>query len=338
MIKSLSVAPIVASIFYFGSAACQSGAQDDRAEKAAQILVTLCVSGGSVTISRSEGQFRIDSNSGDSAVVQKRDARGLVDGIGAALNSITADQANRARDCMRPYISQILALVTGKSSALSEVGGVRVHKNEKLTGISVLYYRKTADGSRVADALKQYGISFTELSAVLSDAFHANAILCGVGTPVAAIKQLALALIDSGIPVQHIERISSSAKNVLYVVSRVSIQHNELASRPLSRAQIDDIVECPRRVDQFIANYTHFENPHPSGRSDDTRYIDIWFDQDHNKGAKHAAGLFCTKRGFADAAWYKVRHLVQRSVVALRVGDKSRCLDNCRVFASIDCE
>src|SRR5262249_156808 len=85
---------------------------DDLAERAAGVLIKLCVSGGTISrVYSSANQFNLESDKGN-FTVEKREAQGLVDGIGAALNNLSADQANRARERMHPYIGQILALIT----------------------------------------------------------------------------------------------------------------------------------------------------------------------------------------------------------------------------------
>lgn len=87
---------------------------DDQVEKAIRVLTTLCVSGGTVThVDYSKSQFSMETNKG-SVSVAKSEAQGLVDGIGTKLNSLAAEQADKARECMRPYLEQVLALLSGK--------------------------------------------------------------------------------------------------------------------------------------------------------------------------------------------------------------------------------
>jgi hypothetical protein len=87
---------------------------DDQVEKAVRVLTTLCVSGGTVThVDYSKSQFSMESSRGSVSVV-KGEAQGLVDGIGTKLTGLAADQADKARECMRPYLEQVLAMLTGK--------------------------------------------------------------------------------------------------------------------------------------------------------------------------------------------------------------------------------
>jgi hypothetical protein len=87
---------------------------DDQVGKAVQVLTTLCVSGGTVThVDYSNNQFSMESNKG-SLLVAKTEAQGLVDGIGTNLNKLAAEQADKARECMRPYLDQVLTMLTSK--------------------------------------------------------------------------------------------------------------------------------------------------------------------------------------------------------------------------------
>jgi hypothetical protein len=84
---------------------------DDQIERTVSVLMRLCVGGGKVFGIRTESnRFSLESNKG-SFTIEERAADGLVDGINNALNSLSADQANRVRECTRPYIEQIMALI-----------------------------------------------------------------------------------------------------------------------------------------------------------------------------------------------------------------------------------
>jgi hypothetical protein len=84
---------------------------DDQLERTVSVLMRLCVGGGKVFgIHTESNRFSLESNKG-SFTVEEREAEGLVDGINDALNALSADQANRVRECTHPYIDQILALI-----------------------------------------------------------------------------------------------------------------------------------------------------------------------------------------------------------------------------------
>jgi hypothetical protein len=99
--------PLVALVLFAGLIGPLQVRADDRVEIAIRVITTLCVSGG-----RTEQSSVNGLNVG---TFNKREAQGLVDGINAQLSSLAADQANRARDCMRPYIGSLLALIIASS-------------------------------------------------------------------------------------------------------------------------------------------------------------------------------------------------------------------------------
>lgn len=325
---------------------------DVRVDQAVRVIITLCVAGGSVTTSRatsnpSGGQFRLESDKGN-FTIESQQAWGLVQGIGSALNNLNADQANRARECMRPYISQILAIIIGTppnnvpsivtppqaQPSVVPPAVAPLSRNLRTEGVPIVYYLKQADGSTVTEALKRRGISFTQVAAVLPETMRTNAIFCAPGTPAAAIQELALALTDGGVPVQSIERVrrrDSRTTNALFVISRRGAELNALVSSPLSKSQIKSILACPTDRDDSIANFIRFQNPRPTENHNDHRYLDA------NDGDK-AATLFCKQRGLSDTVGWKYEHVVGDNVVALRVTDNSTCAGSCNVFTLIECD
>jgi hypothetical protein len=90
----------------------QAQQPSSQVDQAVRVIVTLCLAGGSVTVSRvnPQGQYEFQSTRGAFSI-ERRDAQGLVDGITSQLSGLAADQANRARECTRPYIDQILPLI-----------------------------------------------------------------------------------------------------------------------------------------------------------------------------------------------------------------------------------
>jgi hypothetical protein len=324
---------VILAVFYFLHP--QRLYADDKVDKAVHVLVSLCLSGGSAKLSRS--QFDVSGNKYDlesangNFTVESREVIGFVDGLGTALNQLSADQANRARDCMKPFIAQVLGLIQPVPGQTSPVAA-----NRKLAGIAVSYYLKSADGTRVSDALRGKGISFSLLNSFLPDSLQTNAIMCGRGTPVEAIKELALALTDADISVRSIVRIRSDTANVLYLAAFRDNQKRPLRSPPLSRNQIDQISTCPPTFESPIANFTHFDRPKPTGRAADSRYVDGWFDRDQIRDSDDAAGLFCTQRGFGGSTNYKV--VEAENSIAVHLGDNSECQGKCLVFQFIDCD
>lgn len=116
-----------------------------------------------------------------------------------------------------------------------------------------------------------------------------------------------------------------------------TFRYVEISARPLSRAQINAIKECPSSEDELIGNFRRFDNPRPTGRSDDTRFVSAWFDGDQNQGSGPAAEAFCKKRGL-EVGRHKTARLNLGERQGLRLGDNSTCSETCWVFTSIWCQ
>ena len=105
-------------IVVWAATALSAHAQPSKADAAAKLLVNLCVGGGSITITKSttaQDRYNVGSST-RSVVIETREATGLVDGINKELNELSAEQANRARNCMRPYVDRLMNLALGSSN------------------------------------------------------------------------------------------------------------------------------------------------------------------------------------------------------------------------------
>jgi hypothetical protein len=88
--------------------------QSQRVKEAVDIIVLLCVAGGnqiSVREDSNTNRASVSGGSGRSVTINKNDARGLVEGLTNAISQLTAEQANNARDCMKPHLKRILDIV-----------------------------------------------------------------------------------------------------------------------------------------------------------------------------------------------------------------------------------
>ena len=244
--------------------ALQNPQSSDRVNTAIRIITTFCAARGRSTTFVSEsvsspsgGEFQFKSDSG-SFVAHSTEAEGLVNGIRAEMSALEAEQADKARACMKPFISQVLAIAIGEFDEKTNLivpESTPVVSNQYLQDVSVFYYLKAADGIRVTNALKRRGISFTQVAAKLPESLHSNAVYCGPQTPANAIKELALTLVESGIPVRSIARAPKGGiPRTLYVASRSDGHGHEVEFPPLSKSQIDAIDGCP---DHPIENSAH---------------------------------------------------------------------------------
>jgi hypothetical protein len=235
--------------------ALQNSERSDRVNTAIHIITTFCLAGGKSTTFVSEsvsspsgGEFRFSSDSG-SFVVRSTEVEGLVNGIQSEMSALSADQANRTRDCMAPFIPQVIAAAFGefdeKANSLVPDPG-KILSNQYFHNVSVHYYLKAADGVGVTNALKRRGISFTQIASILPDSLHSNAVYCGPETPAKAIKELAFTLIESGIPVRSIARAPKGGiPMTLYVATRSDGHGHEVGFPSLSKSQIDAVNGCP---------------------------------------------------------------------------------------------
>jgi uncharacterized protein len=106
--------PISANAF-----AASSG--DEKVNSAVTLVLTLCVGGGStVTIhSNDQNQLQIKTGS-DGVTLERHEAQGLVDGLTNSMSAVQADQANRVRACVQPWIGKIMDSLLHPENAVSE--------------------------------------------------------------------------------------------------------------------------------------------------------------------------------------------------------------------------
>jgi hypothetical protein len=76
--------------------------------------------------------------------------------------------------------------------------------NRRYPKTDVFYYRKAADSVGVVHALNKIGAKYVSRPRQLSDSLVTNGIGCGPSTPVGAIQELALGLLEQGIKIQRI--------------------------------------------------------------------------------------------------------------------------------------
>jgi hypothetical protein len=117
-------------------------------------------------------------------------------------------------------------------------------RDGNLEGTTVVYYRRSVDGTRVADALRGRNITYVERPPVLSEDLPTNGIACAPGTSIEAIREVAFALMDNGIKVRAIYELGQKT-NTVYVLAVVDGYGQSIQSAPLSRSQIASLSECP---------------------------------------------------------------------------------------------
>ncbi|MGR9293622.1 hypothetical protein ACU8OS_35240 (plasmid) [Rhizobium leguminosarum] len=112
------------------------------------------------------------------------------------------------------------------------------------TGINVVYYRQKWDGPKVDNALSQLKIRAEEREPEKSRSLiPSSAVICSYDVPVRAVRALALALYDAGVPIRAISRPRDEN------FSGIAIYVADVDIGELSRSSIEELDSCPSRDD-----------------------------------------------------------------------------------------
>ena len=118
----------------------------------------------------------------------------------AANNPVIQSPAIQSPAIQSPAIQ---SPITQKPSAPLDASGAG---GQAFFGVSVTYNVKPADKNRIHDALNKGSIRYQKITYVGPE--HAktlsNALICGLNTPIGAVKTLGLALIDAGVDLKYI--------------------------------------------------------------------------------------------------------------------------------------
>ena len=113
-IVSAVTAPVILSLASAGSHAADS-------QVALNALMTMCVGGGSEETLRRDGQVdaaltlekirtgKVGAGVSGNIAYSKTEWQGLIGGINAQIGMLQASQADKVRECTKPYIAGILA-------------------------------------------------------------------------------------------------------------------------------------------------------------------------------------------------------------------------------------
>ena len=116
------------------------------------------------------------------------------------------------------------------------------------SNIKVNYYRKKEDGIIVDEVLHELGIHATEYASLL-DRATTNHITCSANVPISAVRTLALALHDAGLPIQSIYQHTN--KNF----SGINLEFVGWHREGLSRTVLERLDRCPPRSDPIYGTY-----------------------------------------------------------------------------------
>lgn len=114
--------------------------------------------------------------------------------------------------------------------------------------VDVVYYRKDGDGTRVTDALARARVPFQTPATPLRipegarSTTAVNAIACSPDVPGPAVRFVALALHDAGIPLRAV--VTAGRARTANLI-QVYTSGQRAANPPLTRAQLEAIDACP---------------------------------------------------------------------------------------------
>lgn len=110
----------------------------------------------------------------------------------------------------------------------------------------VYYYRKASDGLAILDVLNKSDIPFMARPAELPDSESTNALACGPGTNIEALKAIGFKLLDAKVKLQAIYPYAQpQAKG-----GRVQLNANSYARKSplLTREDLERLTECPKKL------------------------------------------------------------------------------------------
>jgi tetratricopeptide (TPR) repeat protein len=124
--------------------------------------------------------------------------------------------------------------------------------SEFMEGLDIVYYRKTADGGKIVDALNTKRIQYQVVKSQTSKRYPSNAIACGPDTPVDALKYLAHTMIDSGIPLKGVVQFKNPKQKKqrleIFTLMKESEETEAIDTPPLTHEQIDRMPSCPQNM------------------------------------------------------------------------------------------
>lgn len=158
----------------------------------------------------------------------------------------------------------------------------------------VIYYKKDADGNGVFNALRGLSLSLDVQPPILPNQWPNDTVACGPNTPVEAIKAIANALLDGGIPLRGVYPLGST-NNIIYILTTKDLLGKHVESEPLSREDLTALTGCP--VNEFF-KYRTFKKPQPKSYPGEGHYMSAWYRTSPNKiGGAEAAEYFCWQMG-----------------------------------------
>ncbi len=110
--------------------------------------------------------------------------------------------------------------------------------------VVVVYYHRRADNANLSETLEGLGFNFVEKTIDKNTGYEkTNCIWYGAGVPVSVVKNVAIALIQSGNPIKGIKRFGPSLKNPSYKRNMIEVgreeKYDKFYTRPMSIYEVE---------------------------------------------------------------------------------------------------
>ncbi|BDV33906.1 hypothetical protein SS37A_14350 [Methylocystis iwaonis] len=144
----------------------------------------------------------------------------------------------------QPYVS---AAQYSLPTSPAPVDNTSLEGASVFSGVTVAYYVKRRDGTKISDVLQQRSIPYTPIYYVAPghEGTLSNALRCGPDTPVKALKEVAFALMDEGVELKYIETQNDIRPRQILIVNSLNPDFSPMTSPSLTRNQIAALSECP---------------------------------------------------------------------------------------------
>lgn len=110
--------------------------------------------------------------------------------------------------------------------------------------VVLVYYQRRADNTNLSETLEGLGFSFVEKAIDKNTGYEkTNCIWYGAGVPASVVKNVAIAMIQSGNPIKGIKRFPPSTKNPSYKRNIIEVGREEnyekYYTRPMSIYEVE---------------------------------------------------------------------------------------------------
>lgn len=111
--------------------------------------------------------------------------------------------------------------------------------------VVVVYYHRRADNTNLSETLEGLGFNFVEKTIDKNTGYEkTNCIWYGAGVPAGVVKNVAIAMIQSGNPIKGIKRFPPNSKNPSYKRNIIEVgreeKYEKFYTRPMSIYEVEN--------------------------------------------------------------------------------------------------